>query len=121
MFARRAEMVSAASRCPMTGEAGVDYKVDGNRDCILLYTADKEGIKKGTRYKVTLTTAVKPRKRLIVVKPNPALLEMAVVTGPVWLDPEDDGVISLNITPREDIVFADLEYICKLYLESTLR
>ena len=121
MFTKRAELVSAAARCPMTGEAGVDYKIDGNRDCVLLYTADKEEIKKGTRHKITLTTSIKPRKRLIMVKPNPALLDIAVVTGQVWLDPEDTGIITFNITPRVDIVFADLEYICKLYLESVIR
>ena len=121
MFARRGTMVSMANRrLQFTGgEAEVDYKIDGGRHGIYLYTADKESLTKGKKHVIMLTTKVRPTDRYLAVKVNPELHKLAVVTGPSWLDPDDSGDIVLNITPRVDVELGQLDYIVKLLVEGT--
>lgn len=119
MFAKRGPMVSLAQRKVqiLQGERDVDYKIDGNRGGIFLYTADKEQLTKSKKHVIMLVCKAKPADRFLAVKVNPELYRLATVTGPAWLDPEDPGEIVLNITPRVDINLASLEYIVKLLVE----
>ena len=119
MFAKRGPLVSLAQRKVqvLRGEKELDYKIDGNRGGVFLYTADQEQLTKGKKHIITLIAQLRPTDRFLAVKVNPELYRLATVTGPNWIDQEDDGSIVLNIIPRVDINLAELEYIVKLLVE----
>ena len=119
MFSRKGPMVSLAQRKVQIsgGKKDIDYKIDGTRNGIFLYTADKEQLTKGKKHVIILTCSVRPTDRHIAVKVNPELYRVAAVTGPTWIDPEDIGEIVLTITPRIDIDLGTLDYIVKLLVE----
>lgn len=119
MFARKGPMVSIAQRKLIIskGVKDVDYKIDGTKNGVFLYTADKEQLTKGKKHVIILTCNVRPADRYVAIKVNSELYRLATVTGPAWLDSEDTGEIVLNITPRIDMDLGSLDYIVKLLIE----
>jgi hypothetical protein len=122
MFVTKTEVARIAERhMKITGTRGVDYEINGNRQCILLLTCDKEKVVKGKRQIIKLTTSVKPSKRLILVKPHPRLVNETTLTGTTWIDPEDTGDIHFNVIPQDEIILGELPYLAKIYMESLIR
>jgi hypothetical protein len=119
MFAKRGPFVSIAQRkvAISGGERGVDYNIDGVKNGIFLYTADKEQLTKSKKHVIMLVCKARPADRHVAVKVNPELYRLASVTAPAWIDPDDTGEIVLNITPRVDIDLGSLDYIVKLLVE----
>jgi hypothetical protein len=122
MFLRRGPLTAAAVRRLEIkgGVAEVDYRVDGHKNAILLYSADTEFLAKGKRHVVTLKTSIRPRDRFLVVAANNELHKTGVVTGTTIVSPDDDGTIVLNITPRVDVDLGELDYIVKILVEDLL-
>jgi hypothetical protein len=122
MFVKRAEVARIAERhLEITGIRNTDYEIDGNRECVLLLTCDQEKLTKGRRQYLTTVSTVVPSKRLVLIKPHPFLVANTTLTGTTWIDPEDDGVITFNVIPRDDIDVTQLPYIAKVYMESLVR
>ena len=120
MFATRGAMVSLANRklSISGGEPDLDYKIDGNKNGVFLFTADKENLVKGKSQSLTLITRVRPLGLFnLAVKVNAELYRHCKVSAPVWVDSDDTGEIILNITPRVDIDLCSLDYIVKLLIE----
>lgn len=111
-------MSVATRRLKISGEEGLDYKVDGVNSAIYLYTADKEQLKKGSTYKVTLTSTVQTSDRVLVVRPNPELVYAGPVTGINIIRSGDSGEIVLWATPKSDIDLGSLDYICEILVEA---
>lgn len=119
MYARR-ELIAVSTRKIkfLAGKADVDYKVNVHKGGILLFTADKEQLEKGKRSKITLNTQLVPVDRILTVKINNEILEKAFVSGTSYIDQDDSGRIVLTITPRVDLNLLELDYICKILVES---
>ncbi len=118
MFGRKGSFVSLANRkVRLEGHEGTDYTVNGVVSGILLHTCDTEYLVKNKRHVVNLNARAVPTDRCLGVKVNPYLYKVAMVTGPAWIDPEDDGEIRLVITPRVDVDLSSMDYIVKLLVE----